>query len=138
MLASGATFNDLIGQAADDASNHGKFVRAVGKLAIEWKRDGLISGRDAGKIVSCAARSDIPSNDDVVVIGSCNSHVVNQTLESGATFNELIDQAAANANNHGEFVRTVWQLTVEWMRDGLISGRDGGKIISCAARSNIP
>jgi len=60
VLADGATFNDLIGEAAAEAKNHGKFVSAVSKLANQWKKDGLISGKEKGKITSCAARSDIP------------------------------------------------------------------------------
>ena len=56
----GSTFNDLIGAAADNAKNHGAFVSAVSKLANQWKKDGLISGKEKGKIASCAARSDLP------------------------------------------------------------------------------
>ncbi|MCA9917508.1 MAG: thrombospondin type 3 repeat-containing protein [Anaerolineales bacterium] len=63
-LPSGATFNDLIGQAADDASNHGQFVSAVTRMANEWKRAGLISGREKGQIIACAARANIPNNSD--------------------------------------------------------------------------
>ena len=57
-----ATFkvNDLIGAAANGAKNHGAYVSAVTKLADGWKKAGLISGKDQGKITSCAARSDIP------------------------------------------------------------------------------
>jgi len=56
VLASGASFNDLIGDL--DPANHGAYVGAVSAYANEWKKDGLISGRDKGKITSCAARSD--------------------------------------------------------------------------------
>ena len=59
-LGDGSTFNDLIGQAGDDAANHGKFVSAVSDLSNDWKKAGLISGKEKGKITSCAARSDIP------------------------------------------------------------------------------
>ena len=59
-LGNGATFNDMIGAAAAGAKNHGAFVSAVSKLANQWKKDGLISGKEKGKITSCAARSDLP------------------------------------------------------------------------------
>ena len=59
-LGNGATFNDMIGAAADGAKNHGDYVSRVSNLADQWKKDGLISGRDKGKITSCAARADIP------------------------------------------------------------------------------
>lgn len=67
-----------------------------------------------------------------------NSGVANQVLASGATFNDLIGQAAADAGNHGSFVRTVSHLANQWRRDGLISGKDKGKLSSSAAQSSIP
>ena len=60
VFSNGATMNDLIGAAANGAKNHGAYVSAVTKLADGWKKAGLISGKDQGKITSCAARSDIP------------------------------------------------------------------------------
>lgn len=72
------------------------------------------------------------------VIGSYDSGVANQTLASGATFNDLIAQAAAVAQNHGDFVSDVSQLADEWKKDGLIGGREKAKITSCAAQSDIP
>ncbi len=60
LFANGSTMNDLLGAAAGSAQNHGAYVSAVTKLANGWKEAGLISGRDHGKITSCAARSDIP------------------------------------------------------------------------------
>jgi len=81
---------------------------------------------------------DFPFSDmsPTIVIDDCDSGVANQILASGATFNDLIGEAADDAANHGEFVRAVMQLALQWKRDGLISGRDGGMIIKCAARSD--
>ena len=73
----------------------------------------------------------------VVVIGDCDSGVANQTLASGATFNDLIGQAADDAANHGKFVRAVRELVHEWKRDDLISRSAASKIVRCAARSGI-
>lgn len=47
----------LIGAARSSASNHGGFVSAVAALADCWKKAGLITGRQQGAIVSCAART---------------------------------------------------------------------------------
>ena len=58
-VGGGANMNDLISAAADDATNHGAFVSAVSKLANQWKKDGLISGKEKAKITSCAARSEV-------------------------------------------------------------------------------
>lgn len=56
-LGDGSTFADHLGAARDEARNHGQFVSAVTGISNEWKKAGLISGRDHGKITSCAARS---------------------------------------------------------------------------------
>ncbi len=70
-------------------------------------------------------------------IDGCDSGVDNQVLASGATFMDLIGAAAASAGNHGEFVSAVSDLAKGWKKDGLISGRDQGSIVSCAARSSV-
>jgi len=60
VLPDGSTFADLIAQAATEASNHGKFTSAVSRLANDWKKAGLISGADKGRITSTAAGSTLP------------------------------------------------------------------------------
>ncbi len=57
LMPNGATFADMIAEAQASARNHGAFVRSVSQMANDWKKDGLISGRDKGAITSCAARS---------------------------------------------------------------------------------
>ncbi len=60
LLADGATFMDLICEAADNAADHGAFVSDVAALTNEWKKGGLISGKDKGRIMSAAAGAAIP------------------------------------------------------------------------------
>lgn len=60
LLATGATFNDLIGACADDAANHGEYVACVAGLTNGWVADDLISGRDKGRIMQAAAQAEIP------------------------------------------------------------------------------
>lgn len=55
-----STMNDLIADCAVNACNHGAFVRCVARLARNWKRAGLITGRQKGRIIRCAARSGFP------------------------------------------------------------------------------
>ena len=50
----------MIGAAAANAYHRGDYVKKVSKMADNWKKGELISGKDKGKITSCAARSDIP------------------------------------------------------------------------------
>ncbi len=52
-LDDGATFNDEIGAAIAGAKNHGQAKSATTKLANEWKKEGLISGKDKGTVTSC-------------------------------------------------------------------------------------
>jgi len=55
----GCTLSDIVYMCAENPKNHGKFVSCAGKVAKKAKKAKLISGREAGKIKSCAARSDI-------------------------------------------------------------------------------
>ena len=81
----------------------------------------------------------INSNTDPTVgIGDCDSGVTNQVLSNGATFNDLIGDVAASAKNHGAFVKQVSRLANDWKHGSLISGKDKGKITSCAARADLP
>jgi hypothetical protein len=73
--------------------------------------------------------------DATVVIGDCDSGVANQLLSDGATFNDLLGAAAMANTNHGHYVKAVSQLADTWKKAGLISGKEKGKITSCAARN---
>jgi len=56
IFPNGANFNDLIGQCAANASNHGQFVSCVSHLTNAWKAAGLIRNQDKAPIMACAAR----------------------------------------------------------------------------------
>ena len=75
---------------------------------------------------------------ETVVIDFCDSGVENQLSDDGCTIADLIDECAANANNHGRFVRCVAKLTNALKRDGIISGREKGAIQSCAGQADLP
>jgi len=91
--------------------------------------DGVDDENDAYPMSDTAA---------TVSIGGEDLGIDNQVLSDGSTFNDLIGTCAAGAKNHGKFVQCVTQLANGWRKDGLISGRDSGKITSAAARSSIP
>lgn len=55
--ADGCSIADLIQIASDNAKNHGAFVSAVAKLANDLKSSGAISGKQAGKLKSAAAKA---------------------------------------------------------------------------------
>jgi len=72
--------------------------------------------------------------DKRVIIGSCDSGVINQLFDDGCTMSDLIADCSIGAKNHGKFVSCVSHLTNEWKKAGLISGEEKGAIQSCAAK----
>ncbi|MCZ6804474.1 MAG: hypothetical protein O7D86_11225, partial [Proteobacteria bacterium] len=74
--------------------------------------------------------------DTTVVIESCDSGAANILAEAGCTLSDLVD-AASGSKNHGSFVSAVTKIASDAKSLELISGRDYGKIISCAAKSGI-
>ena len=73
-----------------------------------------------------------------LVIAGCDTGVNNRVTASGATFMDLVaDAAAAHEGNHGAFVSAITQMANEWKKDGYISGREKGAITSCVARSDV-
>jgi len=83
--------------------------------------------------------SCVESNfEEFVTIGECETAVENQPVDNGCTMNDLIAQCAAEAKNHGRFVFCVTLRILEWKKDNLVSIRNMGAIIRCAARADIP
>jgi hypothetical protein len=60
LLVDGCTISDLISECADEADNHGEFVSAVSHTTNTLKEEGIISGKDKGKIQKGAANATIP------------------------------------------------------------------------------
>jgi len=56
----GCTISDLIAEAAENAKNHGQFVKQVAKLTNTLKKDGTITGKEKGPIQNCASKADLP------------------------------------------------------------------------------
>ena len=59
-LINGCTISDLVDQCAQEAANHGKFVRCIAHLTNDLKKARLITGREKGSIQSCAGQANIP------------------------------------------------------------------------------
>lgn len=93
---------------------------------VDTDEDGVPDDEDA---------FDTSDTGPNVVIGTCDSGVANQHLGNGTWFNDLIASARASAANHGKFVQAVSALANGWKKDGLITGREQGAIVSCAAKS---
>jgi hypothetical protein len=92
-------------------------------------------GDDIGDICDVCADSNL---SETVLTGDCDSGVANATLDNGCTMADEINACAADARNHGQYVRCVSAKTNGWKREGLIRGVDRSRIVRCAAQSDIP
>jgi hypothetical protein len=81
-----------------------------------------------------------PNSDQAatVIIDGCDSGVANVFPVPCSTMADLLADCAANSANHDEYVDCVAQLTNGWVAEGLITGRQKGKIQSCAGMSGLP
>lgn len=81
---------------------------------------------------------DVGWTFSTVVIDGCDSGVPNLALPGGGTILTLIEQCAAGAGNHGQFVSCVAHAMNALKKAGLISGSQKGAIQSCAGQADIP
>jgi len=91
--------------------------------------DGVPDGADA-----CVLSVLAPT----VVIDGCDSRTPNLLGVDGCTFSDDIAEAAADAANHGGFVRGVTRIMSAARKAGLISGVQYGAVVRCAAGTARP
>jgi len=140
----GRLISEWIDDCAQKAKNHGQFVSCVTGLSQDLLEAGLITGPEKDALDLCAAQADFPPEEPggeepglTVVIDGCDTGVLDQDYH-GRLISEWIDDCAASAGNHGQFVSCVAQLTNDLKKEGLITGAQKGAIQSCAARANLP
>jgi hypothetical protein len=104
-------------------------------FAIHGTPDDDSDGDGVPDDEDCQPDSDLSMT---VVIGDCDSGVVNLLFDDGCTISDLIAECADDAGNHGQFVSCVAHLTNDLKKDGFISGREKGAIQRCAAQADIP
>jgi hypothetical protein len=109
----------------------------VGNSALAGLRIGVPDGDGDGIPDDTDA---CPSSDlaATIVIGNCDSGVVNQLQANGCSLSDRIAEIAAGARNHGQFVSQVAHFTNQLVADGIITGSEKGAIQSCAAQARIP
>ncbi|WP_052436188.1 ThuA domain-containing protein [Georgenia sp. SUBG003] len=76
-----------------------------------------------------------PDARDTVWIGDTDTGVKNHDL-GGCTINDLIDDEG-QWEDHGDFVDHVGDVVDHLKKDGVISGKDKGRLTSAAARSDV-
>ncbi|MCP5516450.1 MAG: hypothetical protein H7A45_04230 [Verrucomicrobiales bacterium] len=87
--------------------------------------------------VILAVTTDGGGGGDNIVIDGCDTGVPNLTVD-GVSLQTYIDDCAAAAKNHGQFVKCVAQVTNLLVKEGLITGEQKGAIQSCAGQSDLP
>ena len=124
----------------------------AGSFVVGWSNGGNRDGDGTGIFARLFATPDsdgdgIPDDEDecpdsnleaTVIVDGCDSGVDNVLFDNGCTITDLVYGCADGASNHGQFVSCVAALTNELKRDGVISGRDKGRIQSCAAQADLP
>ncbi len=98
----------------------------------------LLGSAHTGILLAGEGPCSIPDTELTVIIDGCDSGVSNDVVEQDCTVSDKITQCAMSAQNHGEFVSCVAHLTNDLKKQGKITGKDKGKIQSCAAKADIP
>jgi len=71
-----------------------------------------------------------------VSVAGCDSGVYNTLFPTGCTVQDLVNNCGVGAANHGVFVSCVAHLTNDLKDQGVMTGRQKGRIQRCAAQSN--
>lgn len=125
--------NDGVGDACDpdiDGDGVANGSDAFPTDPAEW------TDSDSDGVGDNADAYDNSNTGPALMVGACNPGVANWHIGGGTWANDLIAAAYANsAGNHGAFVRAVTALSNGWKKSGLITGREHGAIVSCAART---
>lgn len=136
------------GDACDD-DRDGDGVADEDDNCVDVANADQVDTDDDGEGDACDADDDGDGVDDeddafplsdrspTVAAGGCETGVANQQLEDGATMNDVLAALAAAATDHGDYVSSVADASDGWKKAKLISGREHGKIVSCAARSDV-
>jgi hypothetical protein len=111
---------------------------AMAPLTYNVTANGFSFDADGDGCDDCTDPHRNSNMDSTVMIDGCDSGVTNSFVTACSTMNDLIADCADTATNHGDFVSCVAHLTNQWKADGLITGKQKGKIQKCAAQSSIP
>ena len=128
-----AGFNDdgvvIMTVIFDDGAGGSDQALVLAEPILDSDGDGIPDDEDA------CPTSDLSAT---VVIDGCDSGVENLLDEGGCTISDLIEEIAAGATNHGQFVSGVAQLANDLKKAGVITGQEKGALQSCASQAAIP
>ena len=90
-----------------------------------------------GFVDDCDACLDSDLGESIV-LGECTTGVPNQLPDDGCTMMDVLTECSVGAHSHGELTACVARHANEWRRQGLLSGKNVGRIVHCAGSSNEP
>ena len=76
----------------------------------------------------------------VITIGTCNTDVLDRPYDEGMLseyLNEIMEECAAGAKNHGQFVKCMGKEINALKKAGVISAGEKGAIQRCTAQADI-
>lgn len=114
------------GVAVDDVLSGHASAPGVPVAPLDSDGDGVADDVDA------CVNSDL---SPTIVIDGIDTGVENQLFDDGCTMSDLIGFCVEISEDHGDFVSCVAHLTNDWKKEGVISGKEKGKIQSAAAKA---
>ncbi|WP_420842807.1 OmpL47-type beta-barrel domain-containing protein [Halopolyspora algeriensis] len=118
-------------------------VNQLGEHTVSYRATDTAGNTSTPKSVTFtvaepAPEDSCPDSDtrDTVIVGDEDTGVDNANTGDGCTINDLIAEDATYAN-HGAFVSHVNRVTNELMAADVISGKEKGRIMRAAGRSDI-
>jgi hypothetical protein len=96
-------------------------------FGLDSDDDGVVDAND-----DCPDSN--PEPESTVVIEGCDSGVSNTQLARGCTISERIQQCEDDVKNHGAFRRCVSMLGDSLQKDGVLTGPEKDRILSCSSK----
>lgn len=110
----------------------------IGAASSAWTFDlACLSDRDGDGFPDDADACPDSDTAATVTVGDVDSGVVNRLDELGCTTADRVGPCAAGAGRHGELVSCVAHVTASLRDGGVLSGREGGMLVSAAGRSDL-
>lgn len=106
----------------------------VDAITHAFRIEADVGGRGDGKY----AISEFQAYCGSIVIGNCDTGVEDRLIDDSYTISDQIAECAENASNHGKFVSCVAHLANNLKNTGIITWVEEDKIVSCAAKANMP
>ena len=115
---------------ADPRHTYDRIADYTATLTVTYA-DGSVETVETPVVIECA----VPDARDTVWIGDVDTGVANQDL-GGCTIADLVNDEGEWDNN-GAFVRHVNDLVRQLRADGVLTGRDAGRLSTAATRADL-